>query len=365
MKTIYKTKEKSYMAKFFRIIVNLCIIGFLLTGVALIVPQFVGITTVIVDQDISDTNVNLGSVVYGRTVSLDKLEAGDKLLRSTNTSVFVDKITSVDAGTGQYTVEDSDGTSEDVTLRSKGEKVLVTVPFIGYASIAMQTLEGRIILGLALAFLIILFILSEIWKSSEEDDEEDDDDEEDVDGEEDFESGEETVKLSRRERKVRKKAEKRRRKKAKKRLEEEAEEEQAEQETEVPEAVEELPGEENFEAEELILEPADELEEEPVEEALEQVNQVSAEEDEFTAAIQAALENGIEQNSLEEKREDMMQQSPETEYEPSVSAEPKKMAMPALTVEELLEKAHEDGDDPNVIEDEEDGISLVDYSDVL
>lgn len=357
------------MAKFFRFIVNLCIICFLFTGVALIVPQFVGITTVIVDGDITDTNVSAGSVVYGRTESLDKLEVGDKLLRSSNNSVSVDKITEADSGTGKYTVEKSGGETEEVTLRGTGEKVLLTVPFIGYASIAMQTLEGRIILGLALAFLIILFILSEIWKSN--DDEEEEGDDEDVYEEGDAsEEEEQDVKLSRRERKARKKEEKRRRKLEKKGLlEEEAEEDELE--TPTTDFVEEVPVLKEIETEELILEPADELEEEPevaeetTELAAETEIQESEEEDAFTAAIQAALESEIAHESSEERYEDDMQQSQEKEIEPESPAEPKKLAIPALTVEELLDKAHANGDDPTVLEDEDDGISLVDYSDVL
>lgn len=359
------------MAKFFRFIVNLCIICFLLTGVALIVPQFVGITTVIVDGDITDTNVSTGSVVYGRTVSLDKLKVGDKMLRSSNNSVSVDKITEADSGTGKYAVEKSGGETEDVTLRGTGEKVLLTVPFIGYASIAMQTLEGRIILGLALAFLIILFILSEIWKSNDDQDEEDDEDtyeEEDASEEE-----EQDVKLSRRERKARKKEEKRRRKLEKKGLleEEEEEAEEDEQENQTADFVEEVPVLKEIETEELILEPADELEEEPevaeetAEFAADPEIQESEEEDAFTAAIQAALESEIAHESSEERSEDDMQQSQEEKIEPESPAEPKKLAIPALTVEELLDKAHANGDDPTVLEDEDDGVSLVDYSDVL
>lgn len=362
------------MAKFFRFIVNLCIICFLLTGVALIVPQFVGITTVIVDGDITDTNVSAGSVVYGRTVALNKLEVGDKLLRSSNTSVSVDKITEADSGTGKYTVETGDGETEELTLRGTGEKVLLTVPFVGYASIAMQTLEGRIILGLALAFLVILFILSEIWKSNEEDEEDEDEYEEEASSEEE----EQDEKPSRRERKSRKKEDKRRRKLEKKGLLEEEPEEE-EQEPQTTDSVEEVPVVEEVEAEELILEPADELEEvheevlAAVESLEEPETQVHDEEDAFTAAIQAALESEISQETSRERSEDEMQQSQETEIEeevqdevePETPAEPKKLAIPALTVEELLDKAHASGDDPTVIEDEDDGVSLVDYSDVL
>ena len=50
---------------------------------------------------------------------------------------------------------------------------MITIPFIGYASMALRSTEGLIIVGLAVVFVIILFILAEIWKKDEDDDEED------------------------------------------------------------------------------------------------------------------------------------------------------------------------------------------------
>lgn len=347
------------MAKFFRFIVNLCIICFLLTGAALIAPQFAGITTVIVDEEITDTNQSIGSVVYGRSVPLDQLKIGDKLLRSTNTTVYVSEIKTADAAGGVYTVEGKDGAEEEVTLRGSANKALITVPFIGYVSIAMQTFEGRIILGLALAFLIILFILSEIWKNNEENEEDEDEDEDEED--------ELPGKLSREERKARKKEEKRRKKLEKQGVTEDTEDTEEEPPAETmkelrePEETEE--SEKSEEAEEFVLEPADELEEEN--EEVSEGEKDMADVDLFTAAIQAALESEVDQESEEEssaEQPEAVEEIPVREEEPE---EPRKLAIPILTKEEILEKAHTDGDDPKVIEDKEDGIVFIDYSDVL
>ena len=339
------------MAKFFRVIVNLCIICFLLTGVALIVPQFVGITTVIVDDDITDANVDLGSVVYGKTVKLSELGVGDKILRSTNTSVYVSEIKSVDSAASIYTVEGRDGSEEDVTLRNTGEKVLVTIPFIGYASIAMQTFEGRIILGLALAFLIILFILSEIWKNNSDDE---DEDEESSDGED--------VPLTKKEKKAQKKAETQRKKREREELEDEEEESAGQLNEESSEEVipeEEVPAP----AEELILETVD-YEEEAPEEEDENPTTEESKSDDFTAAIQAALEQEFEVVSEEPQSEEESTPEPDQvqEKEPN---KPRKLAIPVLTADELLERAAVEGDEPKVVEDKEDGITFIDYSDIL
>lgn len=168
------------MSKFLKIVVNICIACFVLVGIALVVPQIAGITTVIVDDSVVEGNVSLGSVVYGKKVDLTDLGVGDKLLRSTNTSCYVSEITKADAQSGSYTVDGSDG-AEDITLRSTAEKAYFVIPVIGYASIAMQSFEGRIILGLILAFLVILFILSEIWKKSGDEEEEEEEFEENED----------------------------------------------------------------------------------------------------------------------------------------------------------------------------------------
>lgn len=353
------------MAKFIRIIVNLCIICFLLTGVALIVPQFVGITTVIVDDDITEGNVDLGAVVYGKTVKLSELGVGDKILRSTNTSVYVSEIKSIDGASSVYTVEGKDGAEEDVTLRNTGEKALVTVPFIGYVSIAMQTFEGRIILGLALAFLIILFILSEIWKNNSDEDED-----EEAEAAETAEGQDEP--LSRKERKALKKEEKRRKKREQEEADDEEEETPVQQsEQTVEEPMEEEETEIPAPAEELILETIDYEEETPEEEMPEGETGVQGssepEPDDFAAAIQAALEQEIEQPSEEpgegeEQAEIIPDPDLEEENEPGM---PKKMAIPVLTADELLERAAIEGDEPKVVEDKEEGITFIDYSDIL
>lgn len=49
---------------------------------------------------------------------------------------------------------------------------------IGYVSMALRSTEGLIIVGLAVVFVIILFILAEVWKK--DDDEEEDEENEDA-----------------------------------------------------------------------------------------------------------------------------------------------------------------------------------------
>ena len=58
-----------------------------------------------------------------------------------------------------------------ITLQKSVPKVAVVVPFIGYAAIALQTKGGLIVIGLGIILLIILFILSELWRKDEDEEE--------------------------------------------------------------------------------------------------------------------------------------------------------------------------------------------------
>lgn len=43
-------------------------------------------------------------------------------------------------------------------------KIVVTIPFIGYLMAATKSIEGLIVLGLTVLFLIILYVIAELWK---------------------------------------------------------------------------------------------------------------------------------------------------------------------------------------------------------
>lgn len=44
---------------------------------------------------------------------------------------------------------------------------MVTVPLIGYLMAATESTEGIIVLALAVLFLIILYVIAELWKKPE------------------------------------------------------------------------------------------------------------------------------------------------------------------------------------------------------
>lgn len=92
-----------------------------------------------------------------------------------------------------------------------------------------------------------------------------------------------------------------------------------------------------------------------------------------TATAKEETEN--KDNNIEETTETDSEETEETEEiasaeteepqeEPS-EEEPIELAIPIHTAKELLKKAEEAGDHPEVIEDKETGVTILDYSDIL
>lgn len=405
------------MSKFLKVIVNLVVLFSIVVAAALLVPPFVGIDTVMNDNTNTETNIPVGSVAYGKEIKVKELKKKDRIIYSEGSSTYVYEITDMDASAGAYEVKDpysKSSEAEVVTLQKSVPKVAVVVPFIGYAAIALQSKEGLIVIGLGIVLLIILFILSELWRKEDdddEDDEEEDNEDEDDDGEDDEEEmsrkerrrlrkeekrrrkeekrrlkedeeyeedddEDEEEELSRKERRRLKKEEKRRRKLAKKGLLEDEDEEEESSETEIAEPVSLDEGQQHEE-----LQGFDEAMKEAMSSIALGVSQVNASENSEQEAVpetEPAKEADIEGTEPEtpeeipeadvpETAEDIqsenlfeMQEEISDEPEVDVNAVPK---MPSL--EELLAKAEAAGEKPEVKKDKENEVTLLDYSDIL
>ena len=434
------------MAKVLKIFVNLILVLFILSGLALLVPPLAGVTTVVADGNAA-TNMSTGSVAYGLSTSREELGTGDHIFWTEDGSSYIYEIVELDAETGEAVVRTSAGAAEkDLTLGETVQREIVTIPLIGYLTIALQSMEGCIILGMAGVLLIVLFIVAEVWSRRREDEEDEEDEEEDGEEEDDPD-------LSRRDRKALEK-ERKRRAKEKKRLEKrgEGEEDQffreladkkraadarkgqqlRERQTEAPQEeagpedrkpvppqeaevfirrvedaenteetvrIDEAPQaetkvltEETMEAgteEPAVQETQDQPEtavqeqeiagedgsEKP--EGAEQIQtEGPAKEDgqvgdepamgtdkrpDGPVALEAALANqpaGIQIPAQEQAAADMAEETGEIPDEIM-------LAMPVKSVEELLQEAYTDGDDPVLREDEITGVKFVDFSDCL
>lgn len=401
------------MSKFLKVIVNLVVLFSIVVATALLVPPFVGIDTVMNDNTNTETNIPVGSVAYGKEIKVKELKKKDRIIYSEGSSTYVYEITDMDASAGAYEVKDpysKSGEAEVVTLQKSVPKVAVVVPFIGYAAIALQSKEGLIVIGLGIVLLIILFILSELWRKDDDDDDEDDEDDDEDDEEEmsrkerrrlkkeekrrrkeekrrlkeaeedeeyeEDDDEEEEEELSRKERRRLKKEEKRRRKLAKKGLLEDDDEEEESSETEIAEPVSLDEGQQHEE-----LQGFDEAMKEAMSSIALGVSQVNASENSEQEALpekEPAKEADIEGTEPEMPEEIPAADVPEAaediqsenlfEMQEEISDEPKVdvNAVPKMpSLEELLAKAEAAGEKPEVKKDKENEVTLLDYSDIL
>lgn len=398
------------MSKVLKFIVNLVVLLSIVVAVALLVPPLLGVDTVINDNSNIETNLPVGAVAYGRQVDTEKLKKEDKILYMEGSAQYVYEIQDMDTTAGSYKVKDvynKNNDAESITLQDKVSKAVITIPFIGYAAIALQSKTGLMVVGAVIILLIILFILSEVLRRGDDDEEEDEEEyeEEDDEDEEDEPGYWERRRL--------KKEEKRRRKLEKKGLLEEDDEEEQEQEDmndvfvpentfsepaasepeqelqgfdeamkdamssiasgiaqvsepeNVPDATVVMPDTEELEKAvqeaEGMLETAEEPEVQEF--AAETELEPEAEETQAVENIEADMPEDIAEDIIIEEtptEETEVQLSEEEEIPVNVNAVPK---TPSLN--ELLAKAAAAGEEPEVKKDEENEVTLLDYSDLL
>lgn len=380
------------MSKVLKTIVNVILFCAIVVAAGLLIPPFAGITTVMVDDVDMQTNLPQGSVAYAVEKDRSELKQGDKVLISQEGRQYVYVVDSID-GSGVVLDDQlsTDGGTTQQELGSTVQKVMLVVPVIGYVSMALRSTEGLIIVGLAVVFVIILFILAEVWKKDDDEEE----DEENEDAQEDEPEEEEPAVMSRRQKKKARKADKKKQKQeekaavaeAKARAKRERQEaklakknqkahmmDESEQE---PEAIPTEPMEETQAAgstQEIVLpterntgktESTDETED-PDKTLLQETASL------FAADIASMMSENQTKETEEPEETDPLDSTEQTQpvvlgavSEEKQETGDKKLAMPVYSKEELLQKAEADGDEPEVIEDEVSGVTLVDYSDVL
>lgn len=352
------------MSKLLKVIVNTLLLLAILSAGALVVPPFAGITTLVSDG-MGNTNISRGAVTYAKKTDTSSVATGDKILVDDNSGKYIYTIQSLDTAAGTASVKNViSGDTTEITVRATVSKVIVTIPVIGFLSMAAQSREGIMIIGLAILFLVILFILSEVWKRDEEEDEEEEDEDEDED--EDDEKASEELRSRKKAALVeKKKREEQEMTEQLRAADQKTVEEEKQDEFEIPDLEEEGTEQVSFHTVDLQnLVRGEETEEIP--EAVEEteiVEEAAAEETAEEVTEETEETESAEPETVEEI-EEFEETIEETEEEPEPS-EPIELAMPVYTAEELLQKAHAAGDDPKVIEDPATGITILDYSDIL
>ena len=349
------------MSKLLKVIVNTLLLLAILSAGALVIPPFAGITTLVSDG-MGNTNISRGAVTYAKKTDTSSVATGDKILVDDNSGKYIYTIQSLDTAAGTASVKNViSGDTTEITVRATVSKVIITIPVIGFLSMAAQSREGIMIIGLAILFLVILFILSEVWKRDEEEDEEEDEDEDDEKASEELRS---RKKAALEEKKKREEQEMTEQLRA---ADQKTAEEEKQDEFEIPDLEEEETEQVSFHTVDLQnLVRGEETEEIP--EAVEEteiVEEAAAEETAEEVTEETEETESAEPETVEEIEEfEETIEEPEEEPEPEPS-EPIELAMPVYTAEELLQKAHAAGDDPKVIEDPATGITILDYSDIL
>lgn len=413
------------MGRFLKWIVNIILLCAIVVAAALLVPPLAGVTTVMIDRVDMDTNLSTGSVTYARSVNVGEIEVGDDVLISEGGSDYVYRVKSLDTSDGTCRLEDTKTSGSDEvtqTFRNEVSKVILTVPFIGYIPMAMRSTEGLIVIGLAVVFVIILFVLAELWRPDREDDPEEEEDEEEGEGET----------APRREAPVRMDTPSQIMEEASNEiasvvssvvaeetqqdagwadsapvmepvLQQEIIPQETEEDSELDEIDRKLRDGSGYQPEEGIL--RDDDMEEPAEDAVilsleEDMREEDTAEDGFEElsgteesdllpeqeAVIPAEEEAAQMQPEEEAVEEAVQMEETELYEEAgeadLSLEPEtealedavqdeapvrgqKLAMPLYTADELLAKAREKGEEPKVVKDENSGVTILDYSDLL
>ena len=360
------------MSKFLKFIVSLMLIVFILAGVGLIVPQFLGIDVVVV-QETNAGNQKVGTAIYTQKKDVAVLAPGEKILDLGTNTLNVFTVVSYDPASGVVNV--TGGDLDSLLVSRTWLKVLTAVPFIGFLSIATQSTNGLIILGVLLGLVILLFIFSEILRRGDDYDDYDDDDD-------DFyrELVEKKRSADREDAARRKKKPRKDRRKGKKSsCDDEIEETESredrgfgtEEDADAPDitrVIDQIPAEPV--QEDGMTEIRREEEDPGTGENAEQTEPDVQKRDFGTDSlpdVQAALEAALENQPLNRSEDTHIPENEEPEpysEEPEMASEIE-LAMPVYTAEELLQQAYNAGRDPKVIEEPVTGVKLVDFSESL
>lgn len=353
------------MSKFLKFIVHFIVICTIICVVGLAVPPFLGITTEILDDSSKETNLPMGSVTYAIPVKTEKAAVGDSILYQGDSKAYKYMITEIDQENKTFQVIDASNSKEKaLTVQAKEyfPKVVITIGYVGYLLIATESIEGLIILGLAVLFLIILYIIAELWKKDPQDDYDE------MDTEPGYVKSKKELKREEKARQRRYKEEEKQIRKEEKQNRKGADaprkkirtggfvdtiyEDELETDNEKPVTVQTATSEAHeLLKKEIAAATADEPEaqqEEPEKEVV-----ISP-----TENIVTHLKEALE----EEKQE---QEAPVDEEEETESLPIRRMAIPVWSAAQIAENAKNQGDAPDIVKDDVTKVTLFDYSDIV
>lgn len=345
------------MSKFLKFIVHFVVICTIVCAAGLILPPFFGVATEIMTDSKEDTNLPVGSVTYAIPVKAKDIYVGDPILVQEDSKIYRYSVQSLNLENGTGTVVDpsvTNGEGITVAVKEYVPKVVFTLSGIGYLYVATQSTEGKIILGLAVLFLIILYIIAELWEKDPKEEEEEDTKSSGayVKSKKELkrEEKERARMMKEEEREIRSEnKEKKKKKKAEKRMirtggfVDEIEEEDDEYTEERPVSMQSAASE----AHELLKK---------------EIAAATSEEADTAAEIREMMKEPVKEAPVMEE-EELQEKAEETEKEISIPA--KKMAIPQWSVSQLANRAKSAGDAPEIVKDDITKVTLFDYSDIV
>lgn len=362
------------MSKFLKFIVHFIVICTIACVVGLAVPPFLGITTEIIDDTSRETNLPMGSVTYAIPVKTEEAAIGDSILYQSESEAYRYMITEMDQENKTFTVINlKNSNSDPITVQVKDyiPKVVVTIGWIGYLLLATESIEGLIIVGLAVLFLIILYIIAELCKKEPKEEYEEELENEYVKSKKELkrEEKERARRYKEEEREIKK--EDKQRKKGKK---------QERKKVKTGGFVDEI-YEDELDMEEVKNPQSQPKQTDTVDSAASEAHELLKKE---IAAATADEPEEVKLDALKEKgsyegrtevivpqiKETLNQMIQESEKIPAAieeneTAQVRRMAIPSWSAAQIAEIAKQQGDAPDIVKDDVTKVTLFDYSDIV
>ena len=134
------------MSRVLKVLINIILACTLISAALLLVPSFLGIETIIIQNSRVETNLAVGSVTYGRERPVAEVKVGDSIyVENKDGSEYLYKVDAVDAGTGTLIIRNaSDSSAESAEMVTDKACVrIVTIPVIGYLAAMAGSKIGR------------------------------------------------------------------------------------------------------------------------------------------------------------------------------------------------------------------------------
>ena len=342
------------MSKFLKFIVHFVVICTILCVVALAVPPFFGVTTEIRDKTGVKSNLAMGSVTYAIPVKTEDAAIGTPILVNDGDNVYRYTLASADVANGTGTAMDPtvlQGQPINVAIGSYLPKIVVTVPFIGYLMAATKSIEGLIVLGLTILFLIILYVIAELWKKDMDDDDEDYPEDTEpgyVKSKKELKKEEKRKEREYRDEEREIKAQGKRNKKEKRKIR-------------TGGFVDEI-DEDDFETEE---EEQQQRPQRAVQSATSEAHELLKKEIAAATAEEHRTTRKSAKPAVQTRKAAPKKKETAAVREEEKPVEIRKMAIPRYSPAQLAAKAKKDGDAPDIVKDEITKVTLFDYSDIF